>query len=395
MFAGNAGPSGEKMTTAAAKRKQEAEEVFEKPAQEEEPANKKQRKVYRGQQLSRDLLLKEDKVNPETIDMKVVCPMPRASDKKTVLMRKFVQEKCIMSNEIGVHSIKWSPEIELSNRDGKYDKKMLQANFKLYMTSERECGGDDDDAAAVGDEYSVGEYPVKMTCSLRKGLERKNNDTILEIDHSTFSLLVSQGRKLCNFVDKNLRGKTFNTEEEMKLPEIISLSSKETSSGGKVHILLMISIFKWGKRVGNKFQPFFNIRRFIENAEGKLIPTVKGLTLNFREMHNLVFSAAEYLNVMADQFAKAKLVHNKMKIVLGAKIHAFMKNNPNVNTEKLEFLLDSDNQAADSSDDDDDEEDTSDMQIVSDLKEISDSDNDNEMTETSGSFDNVSDADFI
>ena len=390
MFAGNA----EKMTTAAAKRKQGAEEIFDPPSQEDEPASKKQRKVYRGQQLSRGLLLKEDKVNPETIDMKVVCPMPRASDKKTVLMRKFVQEKCILSNEIGVHSIKWSPEIELSNRDSKFDKKMLQANFKLYMTSDRGCDGNDDDDA-VADEYSVGEYPVKMTCSLRKGLERKNNDTILEIDHSTFSLLVSQGRKLCNFVDKNLRGKTFNSEDEMKLPEIISLSSKETSNGGKVHILLMISIFKWGKRGGNKFQPFFNIRRFIENAEGKLIPTVKGLTLNFREMHNLVFSAAEYLNVMADQFAKAKLVHDKMKTVLGVKIQSFMKNNPNVNTEKLEFLLDSDNRAGNESDDDDDEEDLSDMQIVSDLKEISDSDNDNEMTETSGSFDSVSDADFI
>jgi hypothetical protein len=379
---GEAGSSGEKMTTSAAKRKLHSESKDISGA-------KKSRKQVRGQQLSRNMLLKPDKADQETVDMKVVCPMPRASDKKTVLMRKFVKEKCIENNEVGVHSVKWSPEIELSNKEGKSEKKILQTNFKLYMTNDRNIDGSDDD-----DLYAYGEFPVKATYSLRKGLEKKDNDTIIALDHATFSMLVSQGRKLCNFVDKNLRGKTFNSMEEMELPEMTSLEMKETSNGNKLHVLLSLSIFKWGTR-GNKFQPFFNIRRFVENDEGKLSATVKGVTLNFREMHNLVFSASEYLNVMADQFAKAKLVHDKMKIVLGEKIKSFMKNNPNAKTEKLEFLLDSEDEFGNDSDDDD-EEDSSDMQIVSDLKEISDSDNDNDVSEAKGgSFDDVSDSDFL
>lgn len=364
------------MTTAAAKRKL--------ATVEEVQASKKPKRT-RGQQLSRDMLPAEDNVGAAADEMKVVCPMPRASDRKTVLMRKFVHEKCISNNDVGVHTVKWAPEIELSNRDNEADKKMLQANFKLYMTNEHVTKSFEYD-----DVYSYGEYPVKAIYSVRKGLKTSNNDTVLDMDHATFSLLVSHGRKLCNFVDKNLRGKLFNSVEEMELPDVLSLDSREASNGNKVHTLLILSIFKWGKRVG-KFQPFFNIRRFIENAEGRLAPTHKGLTLNYREMHNLVFSAAEYLNVMADQLAKPKLVHDKMKVVLGEKIKAFMKNNPDANTEKLEFLLDSDDLQDNESDD---EEDTAaDMQIFSDLKEISDSDN--EMNETHSSFDDVSDADFI
>jgi hypothetical protein len=380
MHIGEAGPSREKVTTSAAKRKQHLE-----TRAKEEPVCKKAKNV-RGQHLSRDLVIKDEKPKQETVDMKVVCPMPRASEKKTLLMRKFVQEKCILNNEVGTHAVKWSPEIELSSyKDSAYEKKIFQAHFKLCMSNNR---GDIDD-----DDYSFGEFPVNTTYSMRKGVEKKDNDTKLDMDHATFSMLVSEGRKLCHFVDRNLRGKTFNSEEEMNLPEMISLDTKETSNGNKIHILLILSIYKWGKRGGNKFQPFFNIRRFIEDStDGKLAPTVKGLTLNFREMHNLVFSASEYLNVMVDQFAKPKLVHDKMKIVLGEKIKGFMKNNPDVNTEKLDFLLDSDNQHETESDD---EEDFSDLQIESDLKAISDSDNDNEIRETTQSFDEISDSDFL
>lgn len=369
------------MTTAAAKRKAHLETTVA-----EVPAIKKSKRE-RGRLLSRDKLPQENKTIQEAGDMKVVCPMPRASDKKTVLMRKFVHEKCISNNEVGVHAIKWSPEIELSNRDRQSDRKILQANFKLYMTNEH--GSKDSD---YSDEYVYGEYPVKTTYSMRKGLEKTQNETILNVDHATFTLLVSQGRKLCNFVDKHLRGKSFNSEEEMELPDPISLDSRETSNGEKkVHVLLILSIFKWGKRAG-MFQPFFNIRRFIENSEEQLTPTQKGLTLNYREMHNLVFSASEYLNAMADQFAKPKLVQDKMKIVIGEKIKAFMKNHPDAKTEMLEFLLDSDDREVNESDD---EEDVADMQIYSDLKEISDSDNDNDLNETGNNFEEVSDADFV
>jgi hypothetical protein len=379
MYIGESGPSGEKMTTSAAKRKQHLE-----TSAKEGPVSKKAKTAARGQYLSRDMVVKEDKPKQDTVDMKVVCPMPRASEKKTLLMRKFVQEKCIMNNEVGTHSVKWSPEIELSNyKDSAYEKKIFQANFKLCMTNDR---GD------IVDDYSFGEFPVNTTYSMRKGVEKKDNDTKLDIDHATFSMLVSEGRKLCHFVDRNLRGKTFNSEEEMGLPEMISLDTKEAGNGNKVHILLALSIYKWGKRGGNKFQPFFNIRRFIEDTDGKLTPTVRGLTLNFREMHNLVFSASEYLNVMVDQFAKPKLVHDKMKIVLGEKIKGFMKKNPDVNTEKLDFLLDSDDQHETESDD---EEDFSDLQIESDLKEISDSDNDNEIPEAAHNLDDITDADFL
>lgn len=367
------------MTTAAAKRKAHLENVAEVP-------EIKKSKKERGQLLSRDKLPQENKTALEAGDMKVVCPMPRTSDKKTVLMRKFVHEKCISNNEVGVHAVKWSPEIELSNRDRKTDRKILQANFKLYMTNDYASKNVDND-----EEYVYGEYPVKTTYSMRKGLEKNQNETLITVDHETFTLLVSHGRKLCNFVDKRLRGKSFNSEDEMELPEVISLDSKESSNGSKVHVLLILSIFKWGKRAG-MFQPFFNIRRFIENSEGQLAPTQKGLTLNYREMHNLVFSAAEYLNAMADQFAKPKIVHDKMKTVIGEKIKAFMKNHPDAKTETLEFLLDSDDQLINESDD---EEDVADMQIFSDLKEISDSDNDNDLNETGNNFDEVSDADFI
>jgi hypothetical protein len=292
--------------TTAAKRKLKLATVAEEP---EDKKDKKEK--TRGQVMDRGLLMKEDKLKQDTPEIKVVCPMPRASDKKTVLMRKFVHQKCIKHNESGVHQVKWSPEIDLTNRDNASDQKILQAKFKLYMTN-------DNNKDFLLDEYTLGEFPVKATYSLRKGLEKQGNNSIIEMDHASFALLVHQGRKWCNFVDKNLRGQAFVSIDSMNLPDIISLDSRDTGTG-RVHTLLMLSIFKWGTRPG-KVQPFFNIRRFFENADGKLAPTTKGVTLNFREMHNLVFSAAEYLNVMSDQFAKPKIVHDKMRDVLGEKV---------------------------------------------------------------------------
>lgn len=331
--------------TTSAKRRLTFEDSDSSDADGTEPLKKralKKKKV--GTIINREQLARPDFFQAgSNSKLKIMLPMPKTRSKRAFMGREFVLKKCVLANQLGVYTSKWAPEVELStgNKNAS-DQKILQAKFQIFMTT-----------GAHADEYKNGSFPVKTTVSLRRGLEKRGNQSILEMDSDTFQLFLEEGMKLCDFVERELRGKTFDGLSGLKLPEIVCLNTGRGFDGGPIHTLLILSIFKWG-RSGCRVQPFFNIRNFAENPGDKLlIPTAQGVTLNYREFHNLVFPGAEYLGIAEEQLAKPKVVHDKIQKIMEQKIEAFITQHPDVDTESLAFIYDD---GADSKADDDDDD---------------------------------------
>jgi hypothetical protein len=189
---------------------------------------------------------------------------------------------------------------------------------------------------------------------------------MLALDYATFNLLVEEGKKVLLFVERALRGKTFQGLEEMCLPEAVVLHSEPAiadkfSRGGavqkKMHTLLSVSVFHSPGRRG-RVQPFFNVRRWLEQADGKMIPMTQGTMLNFKEFHTLVYCASEYFFSMEEEFAKPRVAHDEMKMSLEVKMTKMMRNFPGVDFDSHEFIFD------DESDHHSDDNDESDDRLI-------------------------------
>lgn len=280
-----------------------------------------------------------------TPNIQVVCPMPVNAGKKCFLMRRFFVDKCIKANEHGLFPVKWSPEIELSTSDELQKQKFLQVRFQLNMSG---VGG--------VQEYINGEYPVKTRFALRLGVHKTGNRSMFSMDYRTFELLVSEGQKALRFAERNLRGRSFENLTDMQLPVPISISSENGTGIGTEHLLFIVTVFNWSIRSG-KAQPFFTVRFYKEIAGGKLEWTCRGVTLNFREFHNLVFSSHHYIQTIQEKLAEVKIASDKMSFIFGGKIKQFLKESPTVNPDSVSFLLDEESSAVDSDNDDDDNDD--------------------------------------
>lgn len=276
-----------------------------------------------------DIVPSKDGFKTQAEKIQAFIPFPKISAKRAYLQRAFILEHCVYANKAGVYTQKLSPEVNLSlSEKSATDQKVAQASFLLHMTS-------GDNTA----EYENGVFPVKTTVSVRKGLEKRGNPSVLEMDHETFQLLQEEGAKMLHFVERELRGKTFSSVEEIKLPEIVCIDSGIGEGGSKVLTILMVSIFNWG-RGGSKIQPFFNLRKFVENKEGKLQPLFSGVTLNFREFFNLIFPCAEYFQLVEQEMGKVKVIHDDIEKVMKMKIQTFLQHHPETNDDSPNFIYD-------------------------------------------------------
>lgn len=249
--------------------------------------------------------------------MEVCLPFPRSNEKKIFLMRRFVVEECLRSNENGTYALKWEPEVNVSGPTVELDeRKIISAKYNLSM------GWSDYEAS-----YTNGVFPVKASFVLRKGLMKKGNPFSLSLDYPTFQLLLEEGKKLILFVEKTLRGKTFNTLSEMNLPEAVilhTIAEEEKDSRGNVlakknvHTMLNIQFRNWTGRRG-RVQPSFNVRQWLEN-DGKLIALKNGATMNFREFYSLIYCAAEYLMASEEAIAQLRIFHDQLRTSLETKL---------------------------------------------------------------------------
>jgi hypothetical protein len=250
-------------------------------------------------------------------NMEVCLPFPRSGEKKVFLMRRFIVEECVRANEDGTYAIKWEPEINVSGPSVDLDeRKIISAKFHLSM------GYGDYQAS-----YTNGVFPVKASFVLRKGLMKKGNPFALPLDYPTFQLLLEEGRKLILFVEKTLRGKSFTSLAEMKLPEAVilhTLPEVVKDRSGKVisqkNLLTMLNVqFRnWTGRRG-KVQPSFNVRQWLE-ADGQLTALKGGCTMNFREFYSLIHCAAEYLMASEEAIAQLRIFHDQLRNSLETKL---------------------------------------------------------------------------
>jgi hypothetical protein len=202
--------------------------------------------------------------------------------------------------------------------------------------------------------WNPGMYPVRTMVSMRTGFvdSKEQNSTILELTWQAMLNLEQEGKKFMLWFDRKIKGKEFQTIEEIPLPppaviQVIPRIQRGVSSVGKKgnQVMLTMEAKLFPNSKGPKLQ--FNIRSYYWDSDEKWKPSRQGITVQHKAFLNIVKG---FIPLVSDEFIEGleKLRvgwdHKEDEIDDELKALTYEQKNKLVYNEEIEFEENDDSQ---------------------------------------------------
>jgi len=195
----------------------------------------------------------------------------------------------ILGEKKSIFSIPWGFDVELTGSVKSNEQKFVDVKFSLNPSADIE-------------QMVVGETPVRMQISLRKGpMVGHDNKSILRLTFHEFERLLTAGRTFIETL-RNLEEKEFDSYDEIQMPGevVVRRREPEMTNNQSTYVLLSASLLKHNP-TSNTVRPMITIREFVEDKKNEVhVATAKGIGVGLKAFYNLVYPCAFAFRKMHD-----------------------------------------------------------------------------------------------